>query len=119
MWYANTILVQMLATEIGTNKIPYTAADQPNEKAAKIVSHFTGGINGHEKGKPDHEISKNSIPRDNSYRLRAVRKQTKRRQKKTFDFANQGLFLFVYKFVVNSVCLSGYSTQKRFRTSLC
>ena len=43
MWYANTILVQMLATEIGTNKIP-------NEKAAKIVSHFTGGINGHEKG---------------------------------------------------------------------
>ena len=50
MWYANTILVQMLATEIGTNKIPYTAADQPNEKAAKIVSHFTGGINGHEKG---------------------------------------------------------------------
>ena len=50
MWYANTILVQMLATEIGTNKIPYTAADQPNENAAKIVSHFTGGINGHEKG---------------------------------------------------------------------
>lgn len=50
MWYANTILVQMLATEIGTDKIPYTAADQPNEKAAKIVSHFTGGINGHEKG---------------------------------------------------------------------
>lgn len=49
MWYANTILGQMLATEIGTNKIPYTAADQPNEKAAKIVSHFTGGINGHEK----------------------------------------------------------------------
>lgn len=49
MWYANTILVQMLATEIGTNKIPYTAADQPNEKAAKIVSHFTGGTNGHEK----------------------------------------------------------------------
>ena len=49
MWYANTILVQMLATEIGTNKIPYTAADQPNVNAAKIVSHFTGGINGHEK----------------------------------------------------------------------
>lgn len=82
MWYANTILVQMLATEIGTNKIPYTAADQPNEKAAKIVSHFTGGINGHEKGKPDHEISKNSIPRDNSYRLRAVRKQTNEDKKK-------------------------------------
>lgn len=37
---------------------------------------------GMKKGKPDHEISKNSIPRDNSYRLRAVRKQTNEEKKK-------------------------------------
>lgn len=75
---------------------------------------------GMKKGKPDHEISKNSIPRDNSYRLRAVRKQTNEdKKKKTFDFADQGLFLFVYKTTVNSICLPDYSTQKHFRTSLC
>ena len=37
---------------------------------------------GMKKGKPDHEISKNSIPRDNSYRLRAVRKQTNEDKKR-------------------------------------
>ncbi len=34
------------------------------------------------KRETDHEISKNSIPRDNSYRLRAVRKQTNEDKKK-------------------------------------
>lgn len=52
---------------------------------------------GMKKGKPDHEISKNSIPRDNSYRLRAVRKQTNEDKKKTFDFADQGLFFLFTK----------------------
>lgn len=73
---------------------------------------------GMKKGKPDHEISKNSIPRDNSYRLRAVRKQTNEDKKRPL-ISQIKVFFFVYKTTVNSICLPDYSTQKHFRTSLC
>lgn len=49
---------------------------------------------GMKKGKPDHEISKNSIPRDNSYRLRAVRKQTNEDKKRPLISQIKVFFLF-------------------------
>lgn len=78
---------------------------------------------GMKKGKPDHEISKNSIPRDNSYRLRAVRKQTNEDKKKRPLISQIKVFFFLFTnsslIVVNSVCLPGHNTQKHFQTSLC
>lgn len=53
---------------------------------------------GMKKGKPDHEISKNSIPRDNSYRLRAVRKQTNEDKKRPL----------ISQIKVFSFCLQNY-----------
>ena len=51
---------------------------------------------GMKKGKPDHEISKNSIPRDNSYRLRAVRKQTNEDKKKRPLISQIKVFFFLF-----------------------
>ena len=51
---------------------------------------------GMKKGKPDHEISKNSIPRDNSYRLRAVRKQTTEDKKKRPLISQIKVFFFLF-----------------------
>ena len=49
---------------------------------------------GMKKGKPDHEISKNSIPRDNSYRLRAVRKRRKKKKRPLISQIKVFFFLF-------------------------
>ena len=51
---------------------------------------------GMKKRKPDHEISKNSIPRDNSYRLRAVRKQTNEDKKKRPLISQIKVFFFLF-----------------------